>query len=95
MTLEIELVSLRLPAFPFGGLLFGALLVGAAQDKLELVGWDADSVEDGIDAELVVGGAVVDELNRSLEVVKEAMAVTGLAEHLSGNVRCRTCRREG
>lgn len=64
------------PDTPLGDVLCGALLVGAAQDKLQLVGWHADSLEDLGHAKLVVGGAVVDQLNRSLEVVKKAMAVT-------------------
>jgi len=50
-------------------------LEGAAQDKLQLVGWHTDSLEDLGHAELVVGGAVVDEFNGSFEVVKKTMAV--------------------
>lgn len=70
---------------PFGDLLFGALLVGAAQDKLQLVGWHADSLEDLDHTELVVVGAVVDQLNRSLEVVKKAVAVIGVSNESVGN----------
>lgn len=77
-------VSVCRPDTPLGDLLFGALLVGAAQDKLQLVGWHANSLEDLGHAELVVGGAVVDQLNRSLEVVKKAMAVTVVSNESVG-----------
>jgi len=53
--------------------LFGALLVRATQDKLKLLGGDADCLEDCRYAELVVLCSVVDKLDRSLEVVKKAV----------------------
>lgn len=48
-------------------------MVRAAKDELELLSRNADCLEDCRYAELVVLCTVVDELNGSLEVVKEAV----------------------
>ena len=53
----------------------GALLVTGSQHELELVNRCTNSPQDRADDEAVVGCAVFDELDRSLEVVEEAMNV--------------------
>lgn len=49
------------------------LLVGAAENETKLRRWYADGLEDGCYHMAVVFGAVLDELDRGLEVVKESM----------------------
>ncbi len=56
-----------------------ALLVGAAQDELELVGRHTNGLEDCCDAELIVLGSVVDKFDGGLEVVEEPVTIDGLA----------------
>ncbi len=62
--------------------IFGALLVLAAEDEAELLGRHADGLEDLVDDIAVVDGAIVDELERGLEVVEElqAEALAGVSD---------------
>lgn len=53
----------------------GALLVGAAEDELELVGRDADGLQEGSDGALIVLGAVANELDGGLEVVEDGVDI--------------------
>lgn len=53
----------------------GALLVGAAEDELELVGRDTDGLQESGDGALIVLGAEADELDGRLEVVEDGMDV--------------------
>ena len=53
----------------------GALLVGAAKDELELVGRDADGLQEGGDGALIVLGTVANELDGGLEVVEDGVDI--------------------
>lgn len=53
----------------------GALLVGAAKDELELVGRDADGLQESGDGALIVLGAVANELDGGLEVVEDGVNI--------------------
>lgn len=54
---------------------FGALLVRAALDKLELLGGHADGLEDGGDDKAVVFNSQLDQLDGGFQVVEEAVDV--------------------
>ena len=95
MTLDNALAAGNRISPSLGNLLLGSLLVGAAKDKLQLVGRDSDCFEDLGHAELVVGGAVVDQLKRSLEVVKEAMAAVMVSSASLWPVMVPTYRQGG
>lgn len=55
--------------------ILGALLVGAAKHKLELVGGHSDGLEDSSYGTSVEFGTVLDKFNRGFEVVEESVDV--------------------